>query len=430
MELRRTLSAIGIVGLIALCLSSITFPVGAATAEPTTTDLAWYWEDSDSQSVDTPVGTITAQTPNPFCPTNPGSGVGDVAGGRTCAEELLPLWVRGADYETPYMMSAVAFDFTLVPIGSEVNEFTVTFLEDETSCEQSDAGEPKQCRTTDQLNAENQTVQACLATQIIGGGESRPIREVPNHDCAGAPTATRTEIKNDDEADPDDTDPDHIWKFDLTPYAQGWVENFSVSTGIVLRPIEAQKEADREDDWRVVFAGPRMDDGVKTKLDYDAPDDPVFPTDPTDPTDPTTPTSPSFPSSGFPDTGSPDSGGQIPGGVTPTPGAPTEVPGDGNEELAGEEASAVQSMPGYVWLGLLAGVAGFLLVRSIVMESVSGMRSDGVLAQIKNINAQRRGPLEAASTEPGALAALGHASGKFFKGVGHVVSKPFSRFKR
>jgi hypothetical protein len=50
-------------------------------------------------------------------------------------------------------------------------------------------------------------------------------------------------------------------------------------------------------------------------------------------------------------------------------------------------------------------IVGFSLVRSIVLESATGVRPDGVLSTIHRINADRAGPAQA--VEGGALSSVG-----------------------
>jgi hypothetical protein len=81
-------------------------------------------------------------------------------------------------------------------------------------------------------------------------------------------------------------------------------------------------------------------------------------------------------------------------------------------------------MPGYVWLAILAGIIGFTLVRSVVLESASGIRPNGVLAQIQRLNADRHGGATAASaatTSP--FAPVGRAFAGLKEKAGSLGSK-------
>jgi hypothetical protein len=85
-----------------------------------------------------------------------------------------------------------------------------------------------------------------------------------------------------------------------------------------------------------------------------------------------------------------------------------------------------ESMPAYVWLGLVAGLIAFSLFRQVVIESTSGIRADGVLSKIHALNAERRG-LDAAAVEgPGALSGFAAVGRSIAHGVSSLASKlPF-----
>ncbi|MGI8407853.1 MAG: hypothetical protein ACR2L3_05020, partial [Actinomycetota bacterium] len=166
--------------------------------------------------------------------------------------------------------------------------------------------------------------------------------------------------------------------------------------------------------WRTVLMGAAEPDGVKTTLVYKAPPTPVpTPLPPTDPIDSGTDLG-SGSTDGF-STESTD-GGTF--GTTDPVGGGTEVPAPGEEGapvdlpledagLAGDELPAAPSIPGYVWLAILAGLMAFSLVRQVVLESAAGIRPDGVLAQIRKINTERRGAtLTDIRTGPDLLAPL------------------------
>ncbi|MGH2748175.1 MAG: hypothetical protein ACRDKB_09655 [Actinomycetota bacterium] len=416
-------------GLTALSLLALSAPVGAAQDEPAINALAFYWEDGHTEELDSPTGKVIVETPSPFCPTLPGS-LGSPAQ-ETCAPGRIPVWIRQGDYDTPYMLSAVAFDLSLIPIGSDVSKFTVTFLEDERGCEEDESTETDQrCHETGPINVEGKTLQACLIGDIFGDGEARPYNEVPPHRCSGDdPVAKRKEVKAVDKDDSDGVD--HIWTFDLTAFAQGWVEEFSIVTGVMITaetPKDFQpNNPDSSDNWRVVLAGPQVNKGVRTKIVY-------------------TPGEEDFGGEfdfgdegggGFTDTGggftttTGDSGfGSVDtgGGVTPPGGDEgAEAPPATEAEqppVAAEPTSATEPLPGYVWLGILAGLVGFSLVRSVVLESAAGMRPNGVLAQIRSINTARRGaPVAAtAGTSGGALVALRNIASSVANRVSAVPS--------
>ena len=111
------------------CLALGVAPAAAAkTSKPSITTYSWYWEDQQQQSVQDPTSGTDAATVtlgNPFCP-----GVEGVANPeQTCKSGRLPIEVSGGDYKTPNKVSAVAFDLSIAPQGSQVSKFTATFLE-------------------------------------------------------------------------------------------------------------------------------------------------------------------------------------------------------------------------------------------------------------------------------------------------------------
>lgn len=408
-------------------------PASAAQAEPSLISQAWYWDSQKNQNHDTPIGTVTVGAPDPYCPKIPGS-LG--APPETCAEGRLPVEVIQGDYEEPDKVSAIAFDLTMLTLGSKVQKFTVTLLEAETGCrEKKDSEAGRYCEETDARNIEGKQVQACEVTEIFGDGEGREYSEMPAFTCDTPAVATRKEIKNDPKTDPNDPDPDHIWTFDLTALATRWAEAPPMCTCIMLRPVKP-KQAQDDPNWRVVFAGPKFPNGVQTNLRFTPGEGAALP--PLEPLPPADFGGSDFgaPTSSFGgttiggglDTGSTDFGT----GTTDVPagdeGAPAEEPVAATEDAAPAAANVpeVESMPGYVWLAILAGLIGFSLVRSIVLDSVSGHRANGVLAQIHKINAARGGMhgAEAAAAAGGPLAGL--KSG--FASIGRALSPVTKKF--
>jgi hypothetical protein len=402
------------VTMLALVAGVALAPAAAAKeAKPSIIAQAWYWESQRNENVDSPGGSLSAEAPNPFCPAAPGS-LG--APSDTCAAGRLPVEVVNGDYKTPEMLSAVNFDFTMVPPGSKVSKFTLTMLEAESGCYDNrgtDTG--KQCEETDARNIDGKQIQACLVSEIIGDGEARPYRERPKFKCTKAdPVAKRKGIRNDAKADPNDTDNDHVWTFDLTSYAQKWAKTFSVNTSVLLFPKEPKRNGGGggELNWRVVFAGPKFKHGVKTRVVFTPPAGglgalPGGLSGTTGFTDTGTGTgSGGFTSttgdsgdfgSGSASTGLPTTSSGSGGGST-TPAEPVDTGGE--QQPTAAEAPKVQAMPAYVWLAILAGLIGFSLLRSFVLERGAGPRPDGVLAQIHKLNAEGRG--ESAVGEAGA----------------------------
>ncbi len=270
------LVAIGLV--TGLTLMPVAAGAAQQTAEPAMLNMSWWWEDYQGQEIDIQGNKVVVETPSPFCPSTPGS-TGAVQG--TCAEGRIPVEIRGGDYVTPVMLSAVGFDLSYVMPGSTVHSFTVTFLEAEPGCYDSDGDgdiDPTQaggdhCEQTGPINEAGHQLQACLMPEIIGDAEARPYAEVPRYTCTDAdPVAERKEVPAvlEDPDDPaEDADSlDHVWTFDLTPFAQEWAKTFTVSTAIMLTGKEPAQTG-QQDSWRVVLAGAKTFKGIRTKLVYE-----------------------------------------------------------------------------------------------------------------------------------------------------------------
>lgn len=396
--------------LSVVALGLLAPPLAAKTAEPTLAVRAWYWEEAQSREETLPDGSkVTIDTPNPFCPAVPGS-LGEIPG--ACAEGRLPVEVQNGDYETPNKISAVNFDLSLVPIGSKVSKFTVTFLEAKPGCYDTDdeGDEPNYCESTEPINIEGKELQACLVNAFFGDGDARPYKEAPRYTCSDTdPIAKRKEVKGQGDS------VDHVWTFDLTAFAQEWIKEFTTNTSIMLTPKAPQGykpgDTDGQDNWRVVLQGPKAPggkQGVKASITFDPAELEPPPTVPTTGTTGTTGGVGTVSTgSGGISTGSSDLGGGSIGG-TGGATAPTEAGGETPAPVAAAGADQTPAgMPGYVWLALLAGLIGWTLFRSVILENVKGIRPDGVLAQIQRLNTQRRGgAIAAVAAEPSGLSTL------------------------
>lgn len=392
---------------------------GAAqqTAEPALLNLGWWWKEAETQEQDINGNTVTVGTTSPFCPTIAG-GLGAVPG--ACAQGRFPVEVVGGEYDQPDKLSGLGFDLSYLTPGSTVTKFEVTLLEAEPGCYDGD-DEGTECTPgpaatgdhfehTAPINVEGHMVQACLLTQIFGDAEAAPYREVPTYECSPSdPVAERKEIKTVD-PDTDSDEVDHVWTFDLTSFAQQWAEEFSVATNVML--VGATPETTgSQDSWRVVFAGPKAEKGIQTELVYEPGEITFTPPPPTSGgsssgfTGTGTGTTTTDFGSGATDFGTGSSGTDTGTGV-PAPGtSPSAAPGGlASDTLPG---TGTQGMPGYVWLGLLAGLIAFTLVRQVVIESATGIRPDGVLAKIHALNADRRGLGVDTAATPGPLAMAG-----------------------
>ncbi|HWL65210.1 MAG TPA: hypothetical protein VNP73_04470 [Actinomycetota bacterium] len=411
---RRLFTHIVVVFLVSVVGSmALVSPAVGETAEPTVSARAWYWEESQTQEITLPTGEkVTAETPNPFCPAIPGSLGAPEQG---CAEGRLPIEIQRGDYETPNKVSAVAFDMSLVPVGSKVSKFTVTFLEAKPGCyDNADADEnPNWCEQTEPINIDGKELLACRITDFLGDGDARPYKEVPKYKCANSdPTAKRKEVQTKD------GETEHVWTFDLTSFASDWVKTFTTNTSIMLLPKPPQGykpgDTDDADNWRVVLVGPKAPEGkvgVQTEIVFEPGElEPPVPPTTTDPGTTTTTggsgtiTGGTGTVTGGTDFGSTGTTGDLGGGGAT---APTDT---GGQTPPVAVAGAEQQAPGppmYVWLAIVAGLIGWGLFRSVVLESSKGIRPNGVLSQIHALNTTRRGgEVEAAAAGPSAFSSF------------------------
>jgi hypothetical protein len=414
-------------------ISAFPVPAGADEAEPSIIGLAWYWQEQKNESVDTPNGTVSFELPNQFCPTLPSSlGSPDPA---TCAEGRIPVEVVSGDYETPDKLSAIAFDLSMIPLGSTISKFEITLLEAESGCSDSqDSQTGQKCEQTDARNADGKEVRACAVSQIFGDGENRPYNEVPKFECTDSdPVATRSkEFPNDAEADPADADPDHDWTWDLTSYAQEWAKTPPQCTCVLFHPLQPKEDPQDADnlDWRVVFSGPKVTNGIKATVVFKPAKGggPGIPPPDTTPTDPIVDTGSSGSTGGFGTTTTGTFGGDDNTGTGDSSAPSSSGDAQAPVDVAAEPAVAKIPQPftpAYVWISILAGFVVWSLVRSLVFDRAMGHRPDGVLAQIQQINSSRSGGAASdavvASAGPGT--ALKGGLGRIGAGLRSLTSK-------
>jgi hypothetical protein len=404
-----TAAAFACIGLL------VAAPTAAAdTSKPLVSTTAWYWEQAEAHDVEGPQGTASVDTNNEYCPQIPGGGLGNVSE-ETCADGRLPLRIAQGDYETPNQVPVVMFDtLTSVPFGAEVEKFTATFEEAKAGCrEKETAPSGQQCETSDPVNVEGHEIQACLVQDLFGEGYARPYREIPRYECTDQdPTAERKKDGNT-----------FTWTFDLTEYAQKWADGAVPVSAVLLNGVEP-KDTGPNDSWRVTLLG-NPDGGIKAAAVFDPPkvDPLVPPAGPGDTVIPGTPGTAGIPgtpgtpgTAGTPPTetaapGSGASGGSGTGGPA-EPGeakAPVEAPAEEPpSEAAGANAGpASGGLPWYAWLAMLAGLAAFSVLRTVVLDGAAGFRQDGVLAHIQKLNAARRGGAPAARVaQPGLWSAF------------------------
>lgn len=398
---RRRVLAAGVVAGLALIVPATTAAAATKTTKPAVAGYAWYWEDQHQQTVPNPDGggdAATLELPNPFCPGPPGN-IGSPE--PTCKSGRLPVEVRGGDYKSPSMISTLSFDVTAAPLGSKVKKFTVVLKE----------ADDEQSKP---INVEGHKVQACLVKEFFGDGEARRYKEAPKFTCSKSdPLGVRKKVKPKKKGG----DPTFEWTFDLTEYAKTWVGKGSPATAVMFVPAKPKNAGPSDNNWRVVFTGSvkPQEHGVRTTLVYE----PAALGAPLGGLD--------FSTVGGSGSGSSGGFGSTSGGSTFTdssgssPAAPSSAPATGRAAPAADDATAPAKandkalaaaetdrvpapigMPWYMWLGILGGIVGFSLVRNFVLESATGIRPNGVLAQIQQINARRRGTTVTAAAAGGA----------------------------
>ncbi|MDQ3985193.1 MAG: hypothetical protein M3280_01680 [Actinomycetota bacterium] len=442
--MKRAVRYLAVTGLIAAtALVGASAPASAGKqvkVKPLAMFGSWYWEHGESRTIETPAGAVQADTNNEYCPTQP-SGGGAYIASEICAAGRLPVRIVAGDYETPDQLSAVTFDtLTTIPIGSKVHKFTATFLEAKAGCSKNPQSVTGQgCEATERIDLQNHELQACLVTQVFGEGAARPYEELPKYECSKSdPTAKRKETKINGETE-------HVWTFDLTGFAKKWAAGKLGVSAILLTGAEP-KESGPRDTFRVVLEGPLEPKGIQTLavITPAVPDIPTVPPVPPAPPDdvfvpgtPPTSGTPGTPgTAGTTGTSSGTSGSDDAGltGAAAEPGeakAPVDAEETKTQPTAADLDAPAGGLPGYAWLGLLAGMAGFSLVRQVVLESGAGIRPDGVLAHIQKLNATRRGGQAASwAGQPGLLGAVAMTIGSMLiasktvaKGIGSRLSK-------
>ncbi|MQA98977.1 MAG: hypothetical protein GEU78_01570 [Actinobacteria bacterium] len=435
-------------------------PASAARADVPLNTYAWWWTDAESEETDVLGNKVLVEGTNPYCPATGGSAGagGSAASQEACQEGRLPIWVRNGDFENPTMSFALDIDTSLLA-GASIESFTVKLLE--ADCDPADGRkDTPQCEqlttTIPQDNPASQSqdefessfrVQVCTVTEIFGEGEARPVDERPRFRCDLEVFGDRRLLRspvNPATGAPTHLD-DHVWVFDLTEVAKTWVEEFTIPTAVLFR-AEPPRNPRTSDQYRVVFAGTKdkaaksaenvqQQPGVEIEAIYsggggfgDIPGggDTVAGTS----FGAGTGSASDF-GTGTTDTGTSDFGtGTTDTGATPDP-VETPEPSGPAADLQPQAGGGSEPMPGYVWLGILAGLAGFALVRTVVIPATTGIRPDGVLAQIQAINAQRRGTTlaEMAGTGPTFFGRVATGVATVGRGIAGVTGR-ISFFKR
>jgi hypothetical protein len=436
-----------------LALPFLSSPAAAAETEVPLNAFAWWWADAESEETDVLGNKVVVEGTNPYCPATGGTAGagGSSASQEACQEGRLPIWVRNGNFENPTMAFALDIDTTLLA-GASIESFTVKLLEadcdpadgrkDTPQCEQFTTPIPQDNPASQGQNEFESSfrVQLCTVSEIFGEGEARPVDERPRFKCDLEVFGDRRVLKspiNPTTKQPTHLD-DHIWVFDLTELAQKWVKEFTIPTAVLFR-AEPPRNPKTSDQFRVVMAGAKekttkdaknvqQQPGVQIEAVYSGGLGGGFPALPGGGGSGTgfdtgTTTTTDF-GTGTTDTGTTDFGTGTDTGTTPEAAATPEAAGEA-VDLEPQAATRTEPMPGYVWLGILAGLAAFSLVRTVVIPAAAGIRPDGVLAQIQAINAQRRGSslAEAASTGPTLLGRVSSGFSTLGRGISQLAGK-------
>lgn len=432
-------------------------PAAAARDDVPLNVFAWWWTDAESEETDVLGNKVVVESTNPYCPATGGStGLGGAAvSEEACSEGRLPIWVRNGNFDNPTMSFALDIDTSLLA-GASIDSFTVKLLEadcdpadgrkDTPQCEQFTTPIPQDNPASEGKDEFESSfrVQVCTVTEIFGEGEARSVDERPRFRCDLAVIGDRRLLKAP--VDPTTKAPahldDHIWTFDLTEVAQKWVDEFTIPTAVLFR-AEPPRNPKTSDQFRVVFSGPKEKPAKDAKNVQQQPGVEIeavftggggFPKIPGGGgsgtgtgtgTDFGTGTGTTDFGTGTTDTTTTDFGtGTADTGTAVDPTAPPTDTAPASDLTPGA-APETEPLPGYVWLGILAGLAGFSLVRSVVIPAAAGIRPDGVLAQIQAINAQRRGATlaAAASTEPTLLGRVSGGLAAAGKGIAELFGK-------
>lgn len=386
MSVRRMLFVMAIVGLVfAVAVPSSVAQKnkkkkkkGAVTAPVKVEGTTWYWESQESVAPSDTTGGCPEGVP--VCPDQ------RVALPNPHEVGALPVQVLEGEDEK---VSAILFDYSFLgelPNGAKISKFTFSVTES-----------PDARDRTQFVNAANKSVLACLITDFWPPSEdgAEDMENAPPFDCTKSATGTRVPGQDGAPA---------TWTFDITEIAAPWGEDASSRFGVMLAGVRSGNES-----WQIVLKGTRRDaqetpadeqelnkGNIQASITYTANPEPKPPTTSngtddatTTPVTTTPPTTTTTPVTTTPVSGSGDFGI---GSSTAAPPAPVaeEIPETTTiQPVATEQAGP--EMPAYVWALFPVGLLALAMVRSVVMDPIPGKRPDGVVAQIRERNAQRRG---------------------------------------
>ena len=419
MNMRRFLFVMAIVGLVfAIAAPSSVAqkkknkkkkkqPV-AVTTQVKVEATAWYWESQESSAASDITGGCPAGVP--VCP--------DQRLGLPNPHEIgaLPVQIlQGQDEK----VSAIGFD--LAPLqdltnGAEISTFSFTVTES-----------PDGRDRAQFVNAADKSILACLISDGWENSEdgAEDMENAPPFDCATSAAGTRT---------PGEGDAPATWSFDISQIAQPWGEDPYDAHGVALVGQKAGNES-----WQIVLKGPRRDtqetpvneeeanaSNVKASITYTAIPEEELPESSDSgaaTTPPTTAPVTTTPVTTTPVASTADFGIGSSAAAPPAPAPVEEIPETAAIQPVATELPGPE-MPAYVWALIPIGLLALSMVRSAIMDPVAGKRADGVVALIRERNAQRRGtPLSPSAASPlaGVTRFFRSAGGGFHRGGRSLV---------
>jgi hypothetical protein len=388
-------------------------------------DLAsWYWNRQIDQEVTAPTPlppqvppvSQRVRLPSPQCP------------------DTLPVGVNQGSHER---MAAVKFDLVDrgVTLGSEIKKLTLT-IEEGTGTEACGNDRHEQ----PSFHPEVAKMQACLLLDLLSSGENERFEDRPKY--------SETDCAEGKREAPAGTAP--VWKFDLTKIAQPWGTDPYDNNGLMLLGVIPPGSTET---WQVNLKIPARDSSGATdpatkqrtsiELEVIPGPEPTFETTETAGEDLDSGTSSGISSTGTTGTGTAAPSTDLTGSGTGSPVIPETEPT--SEEPTTAAATPVASttpeprLPAYVWLAIPLGLLGLSAVRSVVLEPAGGPRPDGVIAAIRQRNAERRGGVMREAPDPmarfaaatrRAAVAIGRRLAEAGRAIGRPISKIAGRVRR
>lgn len=370
---------------------------------------SWYWQRQIDEEVAPPL-----PLPPPVPPVSQRARLPSPQ-----RPDTMPVAVFEGQHER---MAAIKFDLAErgVTPGSEIDQLV---LEIEESTDRNELPS---------VNPAEANIQACVILDVLTGGENERFADRPQYsesDCVEgkrqtppAPAAPR-------------------WTFDLTELAAPWAEDPFSNNGVML--LGLVEEGGAAETWQVNLKIPSRDDDGTEVDEYDQTKSRAVLTLEFVPgEDPFADPAGSLDTGGTGASGSGPLGGgggvpstDLPGAGASPPAPPASETPDAGTTPAAAVAPPEPRLPPAVWLVIPLGLLGLAAVRSVVLEPAGGLRPGGVIEAIRARNAERRGGLVRAPSDPLAAAAAAFAAaGRGILGgarsIGRRLAAPLRRSSR